>query len=86
MVDKILTFTEVKWHYLTLSWELTDFFPEPGTKIKIKAGGKTIVALINKRKRIRSAKLFKILKPRMGDVLSITKRNHDTYEISLKRR
>jgi len=86
MVDKILTFSEAKWRYLTLGWELGDLFPEPGTKIKIKAGGKTMGVRINKRKRIRSAELFRILKPKMDDVLSITKRNHDTYEISLKHR
>ena len=86
MVDKILTFTEVKWRYLTVNWELRNLFPAVGTRIKIKAGGKTIEARINKRRRIRSKKLFEILKPKIDDVLSITKRNHDTFEISLKHR
>ena len=85
MVDKTLTFSEVKWRYLTISWEISDLFPDAGTRIRIKIGGKIIEARINKRKRIRSTELFKILKPKMGYVLSIQKRNNGTYEIFLKR-
>ena len=72
-----------------LSSEIQSVFPEVGTKIKIVVGGESMDATIShggNRRKIRSVKLFRILKPKMGDVLSITKRNHDTYEMSLKHR
>lgn len=85
MVDKILTYSEVNWRYLTISWELRDIFPEPGTKIKLIVGKESLDVTINKRKRIRSERLFEILKPRMGDVFCITRKNFDTYIVSIKR-
>jgi len=84
MVDKTLTPSEVKWRYLSISWELGDFLPPIGTKIRIRIGNETIQANINKRRRIRAAKLFEILKPEKDDILSIVRKEHDIYEISLK--
>jgi len=84
MVDKILTYSEVNWRYLTINWELRDFFPEPGTKIRIRVKKEIVDATFNKRKRIRAARLFEALKPKAGDELSIIRKDFATYEVSLK--
>jgi hypothetical protein len=84
MVDKILTYSEVNWWYLAINWELRDFFPEPGTKIRIRVKKEIIDATINKRKRIRTARLFEVLKPKVGDELSIIRKDFAMYEVSMK--
>jgi len=84
MVEKVLTYSETNWRYLKIGWELRDLFPEAGTRINIIVRGQNIDAVINKRKTIRCARLFKILKPKPGDVLSITRKSFTKYEIALK--
>jgi len=84
MVDKALTFSEIEWKYLTISWDMVSFFPSAGVRISIRIGKEVIETNVNKRKRIRVARLFEILKPKMGDVLSIVKRAPDAYEAYLK--
>jgi len=84
MVEKILTNSEVKWHYFVINWELRDLFPETGTKIDVVVGGKSIEVLINRRNRIRNTELFRILKPETGDSLSIIRKGSTTYELELK--
>jgi len=84
VVDKTLTYSEVHWRYITVSWELRDLFPQAGAKITILVNGQDIEATINERMRIRASRLFKILEPKAGDVLRIIRKDFARYEMRLR--
>lgn len=81
--NKKLSDSEVKWNFIRIPRQHRHLFPE-GKVFEINYGGKPFEVSINKAERIVSKKLFQELKAHAGSVVTITKKSHNKFNITLK--